>query len=113
MTDSPGNLPTSLGGAVWTGEIKACNIDWPPPWQPWITPTVAPHSPLIAAPVAHYQFTPATLSDEDVDRIARRVVELIRAGLSPAEPPAGADGVVVEPAPEATTKREIHRRSPP
>lgn len=67
---SPGCLPTSLG-TVWVGETKACIIDWP--GMPWVTPANAPtYQPFTFIPS-----TPA-LSDADVERIAKRVVDLLR-----------------------------------
>jgi hypothetical protein len=100
---SPGNMPLSLGD-VWVGEtrwganaacaapgvtIRAqvidlnaaqnCIIDWPQnPWQPWGNPTAPTVVPLQHT---HYHFTPLTptptLSDADVERIAKRVAELL------------------------------------
>ena len=59
----------------------ACGDPWPGnnPWQPWVQsiPYTAPVAPL---QYTHYHFTPAPLSDADVERIAKRVAELLRAG---------------------------------
>lgn len=49
--------------------IKNCIIDWPQAWHPAPAQTV----------VQNYTFVPSSprLSDEDVERIAKRVVELL------------------------------------
>ncbi len=61
--------------------IQSCIVDWPTtPWQPWISPHV-PVSPMVPLQHTHYHFTPAPLSDADVDRIAKRVVELLKAAM--------------------------------
>jgi hypothetical protein len=91
---SPGGMPLSLGD-VWVGEtrwqiagnvagaaapgvtVQNCIVDWPTtPWQPWVNPAMAPVVPLQHT---HYHFTPAPLLDADVERIAKRVAELIKA----------------------------------
>src|SRR5262245_3147718 len=105
---SPGNMPVSLGevwvgntacnstafersplaGAV-ARAPQNCIIDWPP--QPWASPTVLPLGPAPRSPATWYTagpwnpvtiiagaVPPPRLSDEDVDRIAKRVVELLR-----------------------------------
>lgn len=73
-----GDAPFGLG-QVWVGEVKACNFDWPP--GRWVTPENAPY----VAPHQPFQFTPTqpALSDADVERIARRVVELLREAGKP------------------------------
>ncbi len=103
---SPGCLPLSLDD-VWVGEtrwqiagnvagaaapgvtVQNCIVDWPQqwPWNPptWVNPPtwISPHAPAMAPVVplqhTHYHFTPAPLSDADVERIAKRVAELIKA----------------------------------
>lgn len=66
------------------GEVQSCIIDWPypfptcPPVQPQIVPL-----PVVIQPTPVQTFTwPTRLSDADVDRIARRVVELLDARRS-------------------------------
>jgi len=81
---SPGNQPVAFGnlcgGAVQAGAMT-CIID---PFNPWPghLPTFnpAPYQPLPADQHTHYHFAPVPqkLTDEDVERIARRVVELLR-----------------------------------
>lgn len=92
---------------VWVGETKACIIDWPPlPFgQPLVTPdTTPPYVPPPVQPHTHYHFErPAQLSDADVERIAKRVAELLR--QSACDP--DAERLLDE------VEREIHRRSPP
>lgn len=94
---SPGTMPLSLGN-VWVGETRAttttildrakfgtvcgggvnvpqnCIVDWPQ-FDPMQVPTL---EPATASPHTHYHFGPK-LSDDDVERIAKRVVELMRA----------------------------------
>lgn len=94
---SPGNPvidfgPTSPGwggfGVVCGAACapQTCIVEWPPqPWQPTVTPFVpvapAPYvAPAIPQQHTHYHFTPLVprLSDEDVERIAKRVAELLK-----------------------------------
>ncbi len=53
--------------------VQTCIVDWP--WQPF-APAGAPIVPLQHT---HYHFTPTSLSDTDVERIAKRVAELLKA----------------------------------
>ncbi len=93
---SPGNMPASLGG-VWVGTTQcapnptwvtvaanntacapvSCIIDWPPAGPlPAFMPAAAP---AVLPAHTHYHFAPPQrLSDEDVERIAKRVAELLR-----------------------------------
>ncbi len=57
---------------------SCCIIDWPPPGP---SPTYVPMGPAPYVPPqhTHYHFAaPLGLSDEDVERIAKRVAELLR-----------------------------------
>lgn len=66
--DIPGNQPL------------ACIVDpFPYPWpQPtYIPPVLVPVQPYVITTAPHYHFTTG-LSDTDIDRIARRVAEILR-----------------------------------
>lgn len=65
---SPGALLASLG------EVQTCIVDWPLVAWPPVQQLAPAHT--------HYHFTPAPprLSDEDVERIAKRVAEMLGAG---------------------------------
>lgn len=81
---SPGPMPIGgLNAQSANQQTEACIID---PW-PWQWPqTVPPQSTWPPVPTyqpspeqhTHYHFTPQTLSDEDVERIAKRVAELLK-----------------------------------
>lgn len=61
------------------GDPQACLVDVPgmSPFPQWPSPIVQPQFvPVVMAPPVIVQ--PTSLSDADVDRIARRVVELLR-----------------------------------
>jgi hypothetical protein len=80
--ESPGG-PGILDFCFWQTTVGAgalpqnCFIDWPPPE---LSPTFVPVAPDVAPqPHRHYHFAPAQhLSDEDVERIAKRVADLLR-----------------------------------
>jgi hypothetical protein len=64
------------------GDLTNCIVD-PWPWQ-W-TPTCPPqptYTPLLQPQHTHYHFMPypqeTKLSDEDAERIAKRVAELLK-----------------------------------
>jgi hypothetical protein len=79
---SPGNTPVAFANACGGGVVNgaygttACIIE---PFHPWpaYQPTCAP-SPWAPLPDYHFAPVPAKLSDDDVERIARRVVEILR-----------------------------------
>lgn len=73
ITTTTVDLAGLAGAAV--NVPQSCIIDWHPQWVPAVTPYVAPVAPQQHA---HYHFTPTPLSDADVDRIARRVAEILR-----------------------------------
>lgn len=80
MTDSPGSIPVPFGTTVWHGiAVGGCVVQpfrdfGDPPWPNWLTqqPVFGP----IAQPDQPFQAP--SLSDEDIDRIARRVAELLK-----------------------------------
>jgi hypothetical protein len=87
---SPGNMPVSLD-EVWVG-TTACapNPQWmagpigPGPgimevFQVTVGAGAQPQNYVAPQPHTHYRFAaPQRLSDEDVERIAKRVAELLR-----------------------------------
>jgi hypothetical protein len=87
-----------MGGTGWVGyvagnanacaanpmqAVQACIIDLTPNWipaeSPWREPTYQ-YPPPAQHTHYHYAANPAPLSDADVERIARRVAELLKAG---------------------------------
>jgi hypothetical protein len=63
---------------TWNGpvdvDVQSCIVDWPQ-WSEWDAWRVQPYQSL---PITFIQAPePLRLSDEDVDRIARRVVEFL------------------------------------
>ncbi len=89
-----------------------CYVPFPAyPYQPpgW-SPTYEPVLPVVRDVPAPSVPPIVQLSDADVDRIARRVVELLR--QPPVDPDAQAlvDKVVADNMPKATKKRPITRR---
>ena len=65
-----------------TTDVKSCIVE-PINWTPWIQPATVPVPmvvPVVMPGHTHYHFTPVPLSDADVDRIAKRVAEILKAG---------------------------------
>lgn len=69
------NVNANCGGGLPQSPVECCIVDWPQQWWPVMQQTVSVPTRL------HYHFTPDAerqrLSDEAVERIARRVVELL------------------------------------
>lgn len=77
-----GLLDMAAGTLTGTGTVagtSSCIIEWPYGWYGWPTQTVPGTYVAPAQPDqhTHYHFA-QRLSDEDVDRIARRVAELLK-----------------------------------
>lgn len=53
-------------------------IEWPAPQLDWYKPPCVPLVPVVEAVPTFNVLPPTRLSDEDVVRVARRVVELLR-----------------------------------
>lgn len=92
-----GALGTTIGGEgeqLAHAQAQACIINpWPWPWPQTVPPQQPTWAPLQQPEQhTHYHFTPSEqrLSDDDVERIARRVAELLKGGSCPASTPSTA-----------------------
>lgn len=67
----------SVVGAGALPQVQACIVDWPQYWPSYPLPTVPAAAYTPPEQHTHYHFA-QPLSDADVERIARRVAELLK-----------------------------------